>query len=148
MKEVARWLDANVVSYPTPKTITLSEFAVNWEDLSGSFVLAPDGHRIEERFRFSIAQNGWVQYHPPMFISPLGAPASYGAVDLTDDTAKSITMALRSIFPRLKPMGLDATTGLIIGRRTPLVERINDQEVFDLACEQISRGGFCFTVEQ
>lgn len=74
MKEVARWLDANVVSYPTPRAVTLSDFEVDWDQMSGRFYVSLDGQRIEDPFRLSLEQNGWVQFHQPMFTSPLGAP--------------------------------------------------------------------------
>lgn len=147
IEEVSRWVDENVVSYPTPRAVTLSEFEVDWEQMSGRFYVSLDGQRIEDPFRLSLAQNGWIQFHPPMFHSPLGAPASYRAVELTEDTAQSLTKALRSIFPRLKPMGLDKTTGAHIGQRTPIIERISDQKMFDSANEMISSNGFCITVE-
>lgn len=147
MKEVARWLDGNVVVYPTPQAVKLSGFSVNWNEISGKFYVTLDETPIALPFGFSLEQSGWVNYHPPMFTSPLGAPASYYAVDLTDDTAKTLTKALRSIFPRLKPLGIDTASGAFIGQRTPVVERINDQEVFDQARELISRCGFCITVE-
>ena len=145
MAEVSRWLEENVISYPTPKTVTLSEFSVNWTEMSGSFVLTLDDNRIEGRFRLSLAQNGWVQYRLPMFTSPLGAPATYGAVELTDDTAKSVTMALRSIFPRLKPMGIDASTGAFIGQRTPLADRVVDLGIFNAAISRVDAMGFSLT---
>lgn len=145
LKEVARWLDENVESYPTPKAITMSDFSVNWAEMSGSFVLTLDDHRIKERFRFSLAQNGWVQYHLPMFTSPLGAPASYGAADLTDETARSLTKALMSIFPRLKPMGVDAVTGVLIGQRTSIADRVLGRGIFDAVISKVSAMGFSLT---
>jgi hypothetical protein len=131
IKEVSRWLDENVVSYPTPRTITLANFEIDWSQLSGRFYVSLDDQFIEDPFRLSLAQNGWVQFHPPMFTSPLGAPASYSTVELSNDTGEAINNALRSIFPRFKPMGLDAASGALIGQRTPIDDRIIDRNTFN-----------------
>ena len=145
IEEVSRWVDENVVSYPTPRAVTLSEFEVDWEQMSGRFYVSLDGQRIEDPFRLSLEQNGWVQFHPPMFTSPLGAPASYRAVDLTADTLETLTKALRSIFPRLKPMGVDMLTGGVIGQGTPVQNRVADQGEFDVARSRIDAAEFSIT---
>lgn len=145
LKQVSRWLDENVASYPTPRAITLSDFEVDWEQMSGRFYVSLDGQRIEDPFRLSLEQNGWVQFHPPMFTSPLGAPASYRAVELSEETAEILTKALRSIIPRLKPMGVDMLTGEFIGQGTPIQNRVADQGEFDVARSRIDAAGFSIT---
>lgn len=142
IKEVSRWLDENVATYPTPRAIALSGFEVDWEQMAGCFYLSLDDQRIPEPFRISLAQNGWMQFTPPMFTSPLGAPASYAVVELTEETSTAITKVLHSIFPRLKPMGLDQETGELIGQRTPVSDRIKDQEELNKGRQMISRVGF------
>lgn len=146
IKEVSRWLDENVVSYPTPRTITLSGFEIDWNHMSGRFYVSFDSKRIEDPFRLSLAQNGWVQFHPPMFTSPLGAPASYSVVELTDETVVALTKALRSVFPRFKPMGLDRETGAFIEQRTPVAERIGDSTGFENAKSAVMLSGYQVTV--
>lgn len=145
LEEVSQWLGENVASYPTPRAVTLSDFEIDWKQMSGRFYVSLDGQRIEDPFRLSLGQNGWVQFHPPMFTSPLGAPASYRAIELTDDTYAAITSALRSIFPRMKPMGMDAATGALISQRTPIGERIVDRGMFnDLQLKlELAAEGFC-----
>lgn len=145
IEEVSRWLGENVVSYPTPRAVTLSDFEIDWEQISGRFYVSLDGQRIDHPFRLSLEQNGWVQFHPPIFTSPLGAPASYRAVELTVETAKSLTNALRSIIPRLKPMGVDMLTGVFIGQGTPVQNRVADQGEFDIARSRIDAAGFSIT---
>lgn len=147
VKQVSRWLDENVMSYPTPRAVTLSDFEVDWGEMCGWFCLTMDGRRVPDRFRLSLAQNGWMQFHPPMFCSPLGAPASYSAVDLTDETKMVIGEALKSVFPRLKPMGLDVATGRLIGQRTPIPERIFLLEGFVEARRVLSKVGYSLKIE-
>lgn len=146
IEEVSRWLDENVCSYPTPRAVTLSDFEIDWEQMSGRFYVSLDGMRIEDPFRLSLEQNGWVQFHQPMFTSPLGAPATYRAVDLTTDTLETLTRALRSIFPRLKPMGIDKDSGAFIGQRTAIADRVVDQRMFDVAISKVDALGFALTV--
>lgn len=146
LKEVSRWLDKNVASYPTPRAFTLSDFEVDWEQMSGSFYVCLDGKHIEDPFRLSLGQNGWVQFHLPMYTSPLGAPASYRAVDLTVDTLETLTKALRSIFPRLKPMGKDKDSGAFIGQQTAIADRVVDLDIFAAAIGRVDAMGFSLTV--
>lgn len=143
LERVSRWLDKNVASYPTPRAVTLSDFEVDWEQMSGRFYVSLDGQRIQEPFRLSLAQNGWVQFHPPMFTSPLGAPASYVAVELTTETTSTINKSLRKIFPRLKPLGVDRIYGALISMRTPVIERIINNEEFNCAKDLVTRAEFC-----
>jgi hypothetical protein len=41
-KDLKDWLEANVQHHPEPKYVALSDFEVNWNDLSGSFILSLD----------------------------------------------------------------------------------------------------------
>lgn len=147
IKEVSRWLDENVATYPTPTAITLSDFEIDLDQMSGKFYVSLDGQRMQEPFRISLAQNGWVQFHPPMFTSPLGAPASYVAIELTEETSKAIEKALQSIIPRMKAFGVDRETGVLISQKTPFADRIVDREEFYRAQELVSQAGFSITAE-
>jgi hypothetical protein len=145
LKEVSSWLDQNVTSYPTPTIIALTNFEVDWGRMTGYFHLILDGLRIPDAFSLSLGQNGWMQFHPPMFQSPLGAPASYGAVNLTDQTTEAISKALQLIFPRLRPLGLDSESGELIIGRTPLQSRIYDALEFENSKSNISNPHFIFS---
>lgn len=81
-----------------------------------------------------------------VYISIGRAPATYRAVDLTTDTLETLTRALRSIFPRLKPMGIDKDSGAFIGQRTAIADRVVDQRMFDVAISKVDALGFALTV--
>lgn len=147
LKQVSNWLDHNVIQYPTPSIVALSDFDVNWDTMSGYFYLTLDALRVPTAFSLSLGQNGWMQYHPPMFCSPLGAPASYGAVDLTDQTNAAIAKALKLIFPKLMPLGLDSESGKLIIGRTPLQDRIIDPLEFEEVKSQISNSEFIYKIK-
>jgi hypothetical protein len=144
LKLVSQWLDENVVSYPEPKSISLLEFDFNWERMTGNFYLELDGNRVADAFQLTLSQNGFMQFHPPMFFSPLGAPASFSAVNLTSSTELAISNALREIFPRLMPLGFDKNSGKCIWNSTPIEERIIDRNFFEEAKLQISSSSYSF----
>lgn len=146
LKLVSTWLDENVITYQEPKVISLVEFDFNWERMSGSFCLLLDDHRIADLFQLTLSQNGLMQFHPPMFHSPLGAPASYSALNLTSATEEAISNALREIFPKLRPLGLDKQSGICIWSTTPMQDRIIDKEAFEEARAKISSPGYSFII--
>ena len=81
-----------------------------------------------------------------MFHSPLGAPASYPAVEFTDETRRAIDDALRATLPRLRGYGLVRDGGKEIGPFTPLADRIVDIEQFEAAKSKVSATGYSVTV--
>ena len=144
LKLVSQWLDENVVSYPTPSSISLVEFDFNWDLMAGSFCLLIDDERLSDTFQLTLSQTGWMQFHPPMFFSPLGAPASFSAVNLTSATEDAINHALHQIFPRLKPIGLDKSSGATIWSTSPTANRINDLQEFERVRLIVSREGYLY----
>jgi hypothetical protein len=144
LKLVSKWLDENVRSYPTPSRISLAEFDFNWDRMTGEFCLFLDEQCLPDPFHLTLSQNGWMQFHPPMFVSPLGAPASFRAVNLTSDTELAIDNALHQIFPRLKPLGLDKQSGLCIWSSTPIADRIIDIDIFHGAKLLTAQPGYSF----
>jgi hypothetical protein len=147
LKEVSAWLDRSVCSYPTPLKVTLSSFSINLDKMTGCFQLTIDDFSIPDMFNLSLGLNGWMQHHPPMFYSPLGAPASYAAIDLTSDTNKAISSALKAVFPQLKPLGLDQETKELITGQTPLISRIYDASELELVRLKISNPEFAFSIK-
>lgn len=145
--QVLDWLDTNVIKHPTPSIVALSDFDINWGGMSGYFSLSLDDLVVPAVFSLSLGQNGWMQHHPPMFCSPLGAPASYGAIDLTDQTNATISKALKLIFPRLRPLGLDSESGKLIIGRTPLQDRIFNHLGFEEAKSKISNSAFIYKIQ-
>lgn len=147
LKSVSRWLEQNVVTYREPKSIALVEFNFNWERMSGNFCLLLDDQRVADSYQLTLSQNGVMQFHPPMFYSPLGAPASFSAVNLTSSTEVAIGNALREIFPKLLPLGLDKKSGKCVWSSTPVQDRIIDRNLFEEAKLQVSRPGYSFTYQ-
>ncbi len=145
--QVSNWLDQNITSHSTPMAIALTDFDVDWDRMTGYFYLILDGVRIQDAFSLSLGQNGLMQHNPPLFCSPLGAPASYAAVDLTDETNAAIAKALKLIFPRLKPLGLDSESGRLIIGRTPLQDRIFNPLEFEEAKSTISNSAFLYKIQ-
>ncbi len=128
LKALDEWLDKNVRCSPTPALVTLSAFQVNWKNLSGSFALELDGTVLEDRFDFGLDVAGRPHLFSPMFVSPLGVPASFPAIHLTSATEAAILEALRSFLPSVMPLGRDPRTGKELTMLTPMEERVVEPE--------------------
>lgn len=137
IEEVMHWLEENVEVFPEPEKVTLSEFSVNWEDFSGEFRVAFDSVVLSEKLRFGLEVSGKTRFYLPMFHSPLGAPASYSAVEISDKTHAAILKGLRETIPRVKGAGLDRNTGKEITYHTPPNERI-DAEILSAAILKVN----------
>ncbi len=124
------WLEDNVFCPPTPKEIAIYDVNFDWENLSGTFRLLLDNLAIAKPFDVSIDIAGKVRYVPPMFHSPLGAPASYAAVHLDSATSAATLRALESAFPRIRGYGLYEALGLEIWSDSSLEDRIIDSDEF------------------
>ncbi len=139
--KVRAWLNENVLVPELPRTVTVSDIEFDWKKMSGTFVVALDGNRIEDHFRVWIGITGKPQFCPPMFVSPLGAPASYAAVDLDQETDKAIQVALEQVFPKVRAFGWHKDIDLVIDAMTPFTVRIHDQADFDAKRQAIESGG-------
>jgi hypothetical protein len=136
------WLEDNVVAPPTPSEITIYGIDFDWEHLRGSFRLTLDNLVLKDRFDLSIDIAGQVQFCPPMFHSPLGAPASYVAVSLNSETSAAVSSTLKTIFPRLRGYGLYEDLGLEIYGDSPLEDRIIDRAQFTEMTLRLHSRGF------
>jgi hypothetical protein len=94
------WLNENVQTFPTPKKIKLSNFKVDWTNLSGSFKMILDGVFIKERMEFSPEASGKPTLYYPMVHSPLGVPCSYSLIQITWETEYCILKQLKMLLPR------------------------------------------------
>lgn len=74
-----------------------------------------------------------------MFHSPLGAPASYTAVEITSATQQAILKCLYETFPRLKHVGIDKKTGERVDVNTPPQNRI-EEALLDQAKVKVGKG--------
>lgn len=128
-QHVQEWLKDNVLVVPEPSEVTLHHFLVNWADWSGKFSVTFDNLMFKEPLTFGAGTNGYVGFSLPAFTSPLGAPASFAMLKITDETSQAIQTALRSMFPRLKPLGRNRETGIEITYSSPLEARISAEDV-------------------
>lgn len=159
VKAVHAWVDENVMRYETPTTVRLSEFRITDDKgIRGSFEVALDGKPVCMRsddgdeaggglvpVRCSLAYegNGQPVWRLPMFCSPLGAPASFGAVDLTPETCLAIDRLLASVLPSIKPLGLDRASGEMVTYMSHSdAMRIVDRARFDACVQRITADGF------
>lgn len=124
IKDIQGWLDANVIHYPEPKSVDLSDFEVDWDELCGSFTLSLDSTKLEPKIQFSLDSTEWIKFWMPMHYSPLGVPASYGMFEITPATQAAIDEALREAFGRFRPLGLNKDIGELITSSTPIPERV------------------------
>lgn len=150
--QLTEWLANHITCYPTPTTVTLFAFKVNWQTLSGTFRLQLDNQEIhseneDEKLTFSLEQNGKVRFDLPTFCSPLGVPASYAAIELTEATSKAILKGLHATIPCVLAFGLDKTTGKQVWSDTALKERIIDKTAFELAKKIVSEVDYKITIE-
>lgn len=126
LEDVQDWLKANVKQYADPMRITLYGFEIDWKTFSGSFRLKLDDVVVAEKFTFSPEASGKPTFYMPMIHSPLGVPASYAAISITEKTNIAIETALRNVIPRLKPLGKCRATQKEITQSTSIAVRIID----------------------
>lgn len=123
---IEQWLAENVRRYGPSDHVVLDRF--QWpkpNDYSGSFsvLLGEDDER--ETFHFFADGAGEIQLQEPLFVSPLGAPASFGAISIPQETAAAVRRGIRSVVPRLKPYGIDPDTKRLITTSTAMTLRTN-----------------------
>lgn len=128
LENLHNFLRDNVTFPLTPKVIVLTNFEVNWKTFDGEFTVKLDSNEMKERFKFSVEIDGRYQISPPFYISPLGVPGSYPKIDLTEETTDTVTSMINEFFPKIKPLGLDSQTGVMIDRNTPIKDRVVDVE--------------------
>lgn len=121
---LAHWLQANVKTYKTPEIVTLSHFEIDVVEFTGTFIVSFDEQAVDRRFSFGIKGNGLPKSYLPIFVSPLGVPASFPAVQLSDETEDAIEVALAHLLPRLRPFGLNKMTGEQTDITTPNSDRV------------------------
>lgn len=117
---VKEWLRENVREYDLVDQITLDRF--RWpqpEDYRGSFSAILDGAGGRETFHFYADAAGEIKLQWPMFVSPLGAPASYTAINLQPEMEAALLTGIQSVVPRLKPFGICPDTKQLLTTETP-----------------------------
>ena len=139
-EEVRKWLEENVITFDTPQAITIDNIQFDSSKFEGSFSVCLDEIRLKDRFDISLGIDGLTTWHGPMFTSPLGAPASYSAIELPDVVCHAISKALNQLFPKMAAFGLHPTTGQFINSSTPLSERVLDVSGLDKTVQLIKGG--------
>lgn len=142
VQAVNEWLKANIRVYPTPSHITLGQVQLNPKTLDGSAVLLLDNDEAGEALSLRMSETGWLTYSVPLFHSPLGAPASYAAIELSAATQRAVDTAVRSLLPQLLPLGINPKKKEWITRATPLKARITDGPAFMAALDRLGRTEF------
>jgi hypothetical protein len=145
-KDLKDWLGANVQYHPEPKYVALSDFEVDWNDLSRSFILSLDLVKIEPRIKFSLDSNGWMRFWMPMHHSPLGVPASFAMFELTDTTNNAIERALKEVFGCFRPLGLNKDINQLITGSTPILDRVLEDNPLVLIRERLRSKNFLISM--
>ena len=146
---VENWLVENVRVITQANELTLSDFTYNCKSYNGQFSISVDGEALEGRWRFNLENaDGWPSVAPPMFVSPLGAPASYAAIELSDEIDAALRAKMREIFPRIAPLGRNRKTGVEItmGNST-VANRIIDLEGYRNTVSQLENGSLRVTIK-
>ncbi len=141
-EQLQHWLKNNVISPATPKHIVLSNITFDKNELNGKFILTLDNERLTQFFRFSVDISGIYQIHPPMHISPLGVPGSYASIELTEETVSRIEKLINDFFPKIKPLGIDETSGELIDTKTDIKKRIISSNELNLVLNTLSDMNF------
>lgn len=145
-RELQEWLKSNVICYPEPKEVNLSEFEVDWVELKGAFLLTLDSVKIQPKIRFSLDSNGLMKYWVPMHHSPVGVPASYPSFELTGATQDAINQVLERVFGRFRAFGLNRDTGELITSDTPILDRVLQGNPIESIRERLSAEKFSVTL--
>jgi hypothetical protein len=84
---------------PRRRRVTSSGFCVNASEYEASFNITLDDEKIPRRFTFSLQINGKPELGFPIFTSPLGVPASFSAVQLSEEMVSAVESLLRGTRP-------------------------------------------------
>ncbi len=113
LEAVRQWLSDNVVKIDDAAAIAVVDITYDPQTFRGCFVITADGVLLDGEWRFWLGDaDGHTHISPPMFISPLGAPASYEAVEISDEQFASVLAQIRAVFPRIAvSVRCDRSTG-------------------------------------
>ena len=142
IQAVQAWLEKNVRVYPTPSRISLRQIQLDFNTLRGEALLFVGDALPGEALTLRMGDDGWLTFTPPLFHSPLGAPATYGAVELTDKTKQAVAAAVQGLLPHLLPFGINPKTKEWVTALIPLRERVSDSAAFNAALARITHPDF------
>lgn len=153
VEAVMRWLDDHVLVFDTPQQLTVFDIHADPLKYEGNFRLqlddvVLDATKLEVPFTFSLGHNGKPSWCSPMFHSPLGAPASYGAVTLSAETENTIQQLLERILPTMRPLGLNRETGVLLTYGATIKERMLDADEYDRAFAELAGTSHSVTLKK
>jgi hypothetical protein len=129
--DLQNWLTDNVQIFKKAKTVKLSDFKLEPPGYRGSFLVSLDDVPINLRFEFTLGANGLPVMNPPIFGSPLGVPASFSAVELSENITVAIKDLLKEVLPRMKALGYHRETNEYIFSGSQDANRIISLEEFE-----------------
>jgi O-acetyl-ADP-ribose deacetylase (regulator of RNase III)/ketosteroid isomerase-like protein len=103
VRQVEKWVDENKVSYPDGSSIDIVSFELDPESRKGRFSLSFNGEECPYDYSFQTHLQSLDIYHP-MFNSPLGAPASYSAVEIS---AEMFALVRAKLIEKLRKAGVE-----------------------------------------
>lgn len=124
-RELEEWLANHVATLADPLDLTLFDFNVDWTSWKGSFRVKLDDTALKERFWWQMAITGLPSFSVPLFTSPLGVPASFAAIEMSDALHAAIQRALEETFPKLSPLGRNRQTSVEITYQSPIESRLS-----------------------
>jgi hypothetical protein len=118
-----RLMQSDIKVIPQPRAVTVRKFEINWKDGKGTFTVALNGVELDQRFSCTIEGDGWLHCWHPHLQAPIGLHPDYPCYIFTDATELAIASAVRKVFPRLKPWGIDRSSGSILNALSSLDQR-------------------------
>jgi len=142
LMDLHNWLADNVQIYNKAKTVTLSDFKLEALGFQGTFIISIDDVPIDSRFKFVLGENGLPRLNYPMFHSPQGAPASFAAVEFSENITSIIEGLLKEVLPRMKALGYHRETDEYVFFGSNDAKRIISPEEFDTKMAKLLEPGF------
>lgn len=102
VRQVDKWVDENKVSYPDGSSIDFVTFKLDPDSGKGRFLLSFNGEQCPYDYSFRSHLQNLEIYHP-MFYSPLGSPASYSAVEISEEM---VALLRRKLVEKLREAGV------------------------------------------
>jgi hypothetical protein len=142
LMDLQNWLADNVQIFKKAKTVKLSDFKLEPPGYRGSFVVSLDDVPINSRFEFTLGANGLPVLSSPIFGSPLGVPASFSAVELSDNITAAIKDLLKEVLPGMKALGYHRETDEYVFSGSKDANRIISLEEFETKMAKLLEPNF------
>jgi len=147
-QEVAEWVAEHRTTCAPERTVTLRDIRFGLDGKPrGECVVEFDGIPAADPISFCYDECGRIEWGLPMFHSPLGVPASYGAYLLTRAATDAIDAAFASVFPKIRGWGINRETGEPVHGGTPLGERAYSPEDMDELERRLANPELAVTIE-